>query len=275
MIPTPQMPSIAPERAKDLLNARLAELQPLSTVTNPTVESLQFRKWRRNTLVCINNIFGDGSSQSTEFNNLYFASGIFTYDPEDQTRLTRLNFDAYARDCVRAQALLESMLTELELFGDLRANPAPDSLEQVRVICQRFPLVARQLRSRHDDRDTLAVEDEYDVQDLMHALLCLIFDDIRPEEWTPSYAGAASRMDFLLKPQELVVETKKTRPSLTAREIGEQLIVDIEKYSKHPSCKTLCCFVYDPENRIPNPRGIEADLSRDGDGLRVSVLIAP
>src|SRR5574341_807535 len=78
-------------------------------------------------------------------------------------------------------------------------------------ICSRFHLVARQLQSRHGHRDTLDVEDEYDVQDLLHALLTLEYDDIRPEEWTPSYAGGSSRMDFLFKLEQIVVEAKQTR----------------------------------------------------------------
>lgn len=53
-------------------------------------------------------------------------------------------------------------------------------------LCSRFHLVAMQLRSRHSHRETLQVVDEYDVQDLLHALLTLEHDDVRPEEWTPS-----------------------------------------------------------------------------------------
>jgi hypothetical protein len=142
-------------------------------------------------------------------------------------------------------------------------------------ICDRFHLVARQLRDRHDNRQTLEIEDEYDVQDLMHSLLKLFFDDIRPEEWTPSYAGGSARMDFLLKNERLVVETKKTRKGLTAKELGNQLIVDIDRYKQHPDCKTLFCFVYDPDGRIPNPKGIENDLSHQNGELEVKVFIAP
>lgn len=43
------------------------------------------------------------------------------------------------------------------------------------------------------------MNDEYDVQDIIHALLKIEFDDIRPEEWGTSYAGSNSRMDFYLK----------------------------------------------------------------------------
>jgi len=142
-------------------------------------------------------------------------------------------------------------------------------------LCARFHLVAGQLRSRHGNRDTLHVEDEYDVQDLLHALLTLEHDDIRPEEWTPSYTGGSSRMDFLLKLEQIVIEAKKTRSGLGVRELGEQLIIDIQQYKRRPDCRTLVCFVYDPEGQIANPRGVENDLSGDKDGLAVRVIIAP
>ncbi|GLR97208.1 hypothetical protein GCM10007858_48480 [Bradyrhizobium liaoningense] len=70
-------------------------------------------------------------------------------------------------------------------------------------VAERLHAVIRQLRERREERPTLEVEDEYDVQDLFHALLIIYFDDIRKEEWSPSYAGGASRMDFLLPEVEL------------------------------------------------------------------------
>jgi hypothetical protein len=110
---------------------------------------------------------------------------------------------------------------------------------------------------------------------LVHSLLHLYFDDIRPEEWTPSYAGKTSRMDFLLKQEQIVVEVKKTRKGLDAKELGSQLIEDMARYQAHPDCDSLICFVYDPDGRISNPRGIENDLRRPEGDLRVEVLIRP
>jgi hypothetical protein len=82
-------------------------------------------------------------------------------------------------------------------------------------------------------------------------------------------------MDFLLPTEKLVIETKKTRQGLAAKELGEELIVDIARYRKHPTCKQLICFVYDPEGRITNPRGIESDLSRTENDFEVKVIIEP
>lgn len=167
-------------------------------------------------------------------------------------------------------------------FQDLTSSKQPlqtedvlDSLQFIEKICSRFHIIARQLRDRHDDRSTLDIGDEYDVQDLMHALLRINFEDIRPEEWTPSYAGGSSRMDFLLNKEGIVVETKKTRKNLGAKQISDQLIIDINRYSQHPNCKMLFCFVYDPEGRIANPEGLERDLSKDHNQTVVRVLVSP
>lgn len=66
-------------------------------------------------------------------------------------------------------------------------------------IIDRFHLVVKQLRNRYNSRETLDIVDEYDVQDLFHSLLYIFFNDVRAEEWTPSYAGKCARQDFLLK----------------------------------------------------------------------------
>ena len=151
----------------------------------------------------------------------------------------------------------------------------PQSTDAIDLLCSRFHSVVKQLRARHGSRPTLDVSDEYDVQDLLHALLRIFFGDVRPEEWTPSYAGKSSRMDFLLPTEESVIETKKTRPGLTAKELGDRLIVDIARYRSHPRCKRLICFVYDPEGRVTNPKGIESDLGRTENDLEVRVIIEP
>jgi len=133
-----------------------------------------------------------------------------------------------------------------------------------------------QLKNRHGNRETIEVKDEYDVQDLLHSILKLHFKDVREEEYTPSYVGSSTRMDFLLKNENIVIEVKKTRERLSDKEIGEQLILDVAHYRNHPNCNYLKCFVYDPENRVKNPRGLENDLSKlSDDTLSVELFIRP
>ena len=148
-----------------------------------------------------------------------------------------------------------------------------NSLDNLMRLLSKFHLIAKQLRHRYNSRTTLDISDEYDVQDLLHSLLYLYFDDVRSEEWTPSYASKCSRQDFLLKEENIVVEVKKTRNGLSEKELSDQLIIDITRYKVHQNCKTLVCFVYDPEERILNPVGLESDLTSEHDGLKVIVKI--
>jgi hypothetical protein len=110
---------------------------------------------------------------------------------------------------------------------------------------------------------------------LFAALLETRFEDVRREEWGPSYAGGATRVDFLLKNESVLCETKMTREGLTDRVLGEELIIDITHYKQRSDCKALVCFVYDPGHRLKNPQDLANDLSKQHDHLDVRVLIRP
>lgn len=155
------------------------------------------------------------------------------------------------------------------------ADDSPPDLAAIRRLCTGFHAVARQLRQRHDDRATLDVEDEHDVQDLFHALLRLEFQDIRTERWEPSYAGGDERTTFLLGPEGLAMVIKRTKPGLGGRELKMQLDIDAQRYSGRQDCQTLLCFVYDPEGRIANPREFEASLTQEDEGRAIAVQISP
>ena len=234
--------------------------------------SPEFEKWRRDTEIAIERIFSSDSRNVSDFLDIQYSLSFFTNGtPESAFQ------SAYVSGLKEADAILLSMIDEIREYsvGQTNETPVSDSLNMVERICLRFHAAARQLRSRHAERPTIEIEDEYDVQDLLHAFLRLHFEDVRGEEWTPSYAGRSSRVDFLLKDEGIVVETKKTRASLSAGKLGEELIVDRARYEAHPDCKTLVCFVYDPQGRVGNPVGLERDLETHSGELKVRVIIAP
>jgi len=142
-------------------------------------------------------------------------------------------------------------------------------------LCSRFHRVVQQLRSRPAERPPFLVNDEYDVQDLLHALLTLEYDDVRPETWTPGYAGGETRTDFLLKLEQIVMVAKWVRSDFNPQVLSEQLQTDVQRYQPRPECRTVVCFVYDPERQIANPRGVENELNHEQDGLSLRVIIAP
>jgi hypothetical protein len=175
--------------------------------------------------------------------------------------------------------ILTSILQRLDIYHesipDLQLDTRKNAIVILERLTNRFHLFAMQLTKRHGNREPFSVSDEYDLQDIFHGLLRFFFDDVRPEEWTPSHAAKSPRIDFLLKQQQIIIELKMTRPGLGASQIADQLIVDIERYKKHPDCFTIVCFVYDPSRLIENPIGLENDLSRHSDRVDVIVMVSP
>jgi len=232
---------------------------PPNVLGFPTLDPELFNEWRTQSLAFLIQIAGSGHVYTDSFREKTEQGG----------------YPGIARAGIGVLKAIQDDIATGAFATDLqdesfRHNP----LLLLEQICARFHLVARQIRSRREGRPTLSVMDEYDVQDLVHALLWLHFQDIRPEEWTPSYAGKASRMDFLLKTEQIVFETKKTRPTLTAKELGSELIEDMARYERHSECRALVCFVYDPDGFVANPRGVESDLNRD-QPFPVRVFIRP
>ena len=254
-----------------LLNRQIGAIDE---VMGQKSSSPQFNAWFRATDAALSHIFGDESEQRCCFQNIQFGLyGCTTSTPDSAWD------EAQDSGLAQARALLEGFQGELHDYWDDAqpefADASCTAEERVVQLCSRFHRVALQLAKRREARATLAIGDEYDVQDLLRALLQIDFQDVRPEEWTPSYAGKSSRMDFLLKPERLVLEVKKTRDKLEGKEVADQLIIDIERYRSHQDCECLVCFVYDPELRIANPVGLAGDLGGSREGLKVRVIIAP
>ncbi|MGC4095748.1 MAG: hypothetical protein QM706_01415 [Nitrospira sp.] len=153
--------------------------------------------------------------------------------------------------------------------------PDQDPLNLIRKVCHRFHSVARQLRLRRDYRPTLEIDDDYDLQDLLCALLKVEFDEVATEEWTPPYTEGASRTTLLVNRDQIAVVAKKTRPGLTTKELADQVAADSAYYRAQGRCSTLFCFMYDPEGRIGSPKRLETTLTSVSEHCRVEVLVAP
>jgi hypothetical protein len=146
-----------------------------------------------------------------------------------------------------------------------RSTPQPPSKpsrveELLEVVVRGLRRAMHPLTHRRRGTQPLSFGSEYDVQDLLHALLRPWISDIRPEEFTPSYAGSSTRMDFLLPVHKLVIETKIVRDRSHAKRVGDELIIDIEHYRRHPGCSALWCVIYDPDHLITNAEGLKNDL---------------
>ena len=190
-------------------------------------------------------------------------------DADEERDNRRLGGEAKAR----VLAFMDGVIEVAERSQS--TTPTPSFPSAVQQIVDRFEHVCRALARRSRDRTPLLMEDEYDVQYLFGALLRMSFDDVRPEEPTPSLGGAGARMDFLVKAERLAIELKMVRAGLPDREVTDELLLDIARYANHPDCDTLVCFVYDPTFKLKNPRAIENDLPERSRELNVHVFVRP
>lgn len=192
---------------------------------------------------------------------------------DDTARFSELARNANGNGC----EIFHALIGILEAYEKIPSVPARQDLVPVLShVFRNFERFDRQIAKRRDKRPTISIDDEYDVQDVLHAMLRLFSDDVRPEEYVPSYAGSNSRVDFLLPKEELIIEAKMTRKGLADKELGEQLIIDFNRYKELSKGNHMLCFVYDKAGCIQNPHGVITDLEKmSDDKLKITVIIAP
>lgn len=128
---------------------------------------------------------------------------------------------------------------------------------------------------RRSGHDPLVLADEYDLQDATETALRLLYNDVRPEERSPSYAGSSTTQDFLLFEVRTMVEIKVTRAGRGNVRIREEIDIDSMAYLAHPNVDRMVFVVYDLAATISNPSGFEHDLSTPINGHDRDTLVVP
>lgn len=159
---------------------------------------------------------------------------------------------------------LISILRSLDMVNPPKENNSNDDNIKIllKKICLNFGAFDRQINTRRENRPSISINDEYDQQDVLHAILKLFFKDIRPEDYVPSYAGGNSRIDFYIPTHNLYIENKITSDTLKDRKLGEQLAIDVARYSGKTDCKILFFSIYDKGHFLANPYGLKNDIEK-------------
>jgi hypothetical protein len=212
---------------------------------------------------------------------MMYVASIIPHTPSLREQIDETKSDI-SKHLTRLKKIKEKLVLIDELPGlssvqdDTQIDKQTEGLNYLEKIFSKYHKVAQSLRYRHASRETLTIKDEYDVQDLLRGLLQIHFTDIREEDYSPSYAGGNSRIDFVLKDEKIVVETKMTNDHLKDKEIGSQLLIDIGRYRAHPDCKLLVVFIYDKGDHIRNKAGMINDLEKmTSHNVKVRVFIEP
>ena len=67
--------------------------------------------------------------------------------------------------------------------------------------------------------------------------------------------------------QEIETLNQERILGMADKELGDQLIIDVDRYKVDPDCKRLVCFVYDVERRIGKPNNLMTDLNNQHGGF--------
>lgn len=205
---------------------------------------------------------------------IYFSGNRREPTVQEQIESTRSEMDAQVWRFERFSEKIELLKIKPGLI--LSTQPVKSGLDNLLTLLSRYHKVAQEFRNRRTDREPFVIKDEYDVQYLLGALLKLYFDDIRPEDYSPSNAGANTRVDFALKDERIIVETKMINDNLKVKTLGEELLIDIGRYKAYPNCDHLVILIYDKGDHIINKRGFIADLEHQSSNeLKVKVVIQP
>lgn len=134
---------------------------------------------------------------------------------------------------------------ELLFSGAEVASPEPD-VRTVEKICTRLPQAARILATRsRKGKVPYEITDEYDVQDLLHALLRAHLKYSVQEDTLPKVASAkSSRADISIEELGILIELKYVHGPGDQKRLFEEYSQDLVLYAQWPHLRTLVYLIY-------------------------------
>lgn len=142
-------------------------------------------------------------------------------------------------------------------------------------LCTRFPRVLAQLRAVDGLGQTREPIDEARLTGLLHALLLIDHEDVRPVMQDGPDDESATQIGLLLKIERILFVPRVTAAATTEAELEQHVASDVETCRQSLDCRTLVVFVYDPTGRVADPREFEQRLSHERSGVTVRVIVAP
>lgn len=115
---------------------------------------------------------------------------------------------------------------------------------------------------------SIQIENEYDLQHLLYAVLKPLCADARVEVVEDTGCGMV-RSDIKIPSLNTVVETKCTRTNMNLKKLTEEIEADIVHYQ----ADYIYFYIYDKEKIIKNRQAFQRTFNRMFDGKQVEVII--
>jgi hypothetical protein len=166
---------------------------------------------------------------------------------------------------------------ELLFSGQESAAPSPDEA-LVEQLCRRLPQVARILAVRsRKGKEPYEISDEYDVQDLLHALLRGYLKYSVQEDPLPKVVGAKSgRADISIEELGILIELKFVHGPEDQRRLFEEYSQDFVLYAQWKPLKHLIYLIYNSAD-LRDPEAFEklsADQEIGGRQFSTKIVLA-
>jgi hypothetical protein len=114
----------------------------------------------------------------------------------------------------------------------------------------------------------ITIQNEYDIQHILYALLKPLFTSTRTEV-SQDTGNAATRVDILIPEINAVIETKCSRDNMSEKKLTEEIAADMIHY-KSPY---IYFFIYDKNKIIKNPQSFINTYNKKLDEKEIFVII--
>lgn len=171
-----------------------------------------------------------------------------------------------------------SLIVYLEdILTSTNSNPLKEKQEVLLQYLEHFHLFLEMFREIEPDKrakltaenlQKIQIENEYDLQHILYAVLKPLFMDARKEVAEDSGIGTI-RSDIRIASADSIIEAKCTRNNMSFKKLTEEIEADIVHYTS----KFIYFYVYDKAKIIKDKYIFETNFSQIFDGKTVRVII--
>ena len=165
-------------------------------------------------------------------------------------------------------------LTHELLLEEMNSQASGFDVSTIVHVCKRLRYSAQTLSARKRKKPSYVIVDEYDVQDLLNAVLRAFLKQVISEEPLGKVVNTLSgRADLAIVRFGVLIEVKLAREVKDQKRILDDFSRDLILYPKWPHLKHLIYFIYN-SHLLADPEAFEElDGAREISGRRFNVQV--
>lgn len=176
----------------------------------------------------------------------YSLSSYFTMDSrEERHRQVQEDYrEGLTKTIKELDSLIEQLQLRLQHSGAGQKMSPNTEIQLILQLCSRLKHSAKVLARRRSGKQPFEITDEYDVQDLLQAILRAYFKYSISEEPISKLAGSSSRADFAIQDLGVIIEAKFVHGPNEQDRITKQFAEDVQSYSQWTSLEHFFYVIY-------------------------------